>query len=185
MLIVSASERRQLGRHHGALRLIEVSTAKVEADDIGNGIVARVVRERRFYARRFAGPKPIAAVENLVLKDDNRLVQSMLADIGHEFIKLSALDQREYVSELVKLERCHCRHRGSRSNTSGDEGDAKSSTLLFRMVMRRSPVCACRWNATSMPILRSGGAARRSFWLNRGHSSARTAHGQGPRGSGG
>jgi hypothetical protein len=36
-------------------------------------------------------------------------VQSVLADIGHEFIKLSALDQREDVSERVKFEHAHCR----------------------------------------------------------------------------
>jgi hypothetical protein len=46
----------------------------------------------RLYPGCLAGAKAISAVENLVLKDDNRLVQSMLADISHEFVKLSALD---------------------------------------------------------------------------------------------
>jgi hypothetical protein len=31
----------------------------------------------------------------------------MLADIGHEFVKLSALDQRKDVSERMKLKRGH------------------------------------------------------------------------------
>ena len=31
----------------------------------------------------------------------------MLADIGHEFVKLSALDQRKDVSERMKLKRAH------------------------------------------------------------------------------
>jgi hypothetical protein len=69
-----------------------VPTPQVQADDIGNGIVAGVDRERRLNTGRSAGTISVAPIEDPVLVDDNWLVQSMLTDIGHEFGEVLALD---------------------------------------------------------------------------------------------
>jgi hypothetical protein len=78
-----------------ALALVQMPTAQVEADGIGNGIVAGVVFEIRLDICRRAGPIAIAAVEDLVLEQHDGLAQSMLVDISHEFIELSRLNQRK------------------------------------------------------------------------------------------
>jgi hypothetical protein len=88
------------------------------SDDVANRIVTRVDGERRLYPRRLTGPIAVAAVKNHVLVDGDRLEQAALNDIGHEFVKLSALKQRENVGQRVKLERhCHC--KSSRPSPSG------------------------------------------------------------------
>jgi hypothetical protein len=82
-------------------------SAKVEADDISDRIVTSVNRILRLYPRRFAGAITIAAVKDLVFIDDNRLVQSVGLDIGHEIVGLGALHQREQVCQGMKFERAH------------------------------------------------------------------------------
>jgi len=50
----------------------------------------------------------------------------MLADIGHEFVKLSALDQRKDVSERMKFERAH--FKSSKLSPSGPSAGRRSSS---------------------------------------------------------
>src|SRR5262249_35349453 len=66
---------------------------------------------------REASSIAVAAVENLVFIDNDRFVQSMLADIGHQVGKVLSLDQGEDVSERVKF--AHGHFRSSRLSPTG------------------------------------------------------------------
>src|SRR5262249_28108931 len=111
-------------------------------------VVACVGGKRRLNACRFARPITIAAVEDLAFVDDNRLMQSMLADIGHEFVKLSALDQRKDVSERMKFERAH--FKSSKLSPSGPSGG------LHRGPLVRSSAQQGRWKRPALPSCPQG-----------------------------
>src|SRR5947207_2921774 len=58
-----------------------------------------------------------AAVQDFVPIDNDRFAQAVLADIGHELIKLSALNQRENVCDRMKFDRGHL--KSSKLSPSG------------------------------------------------------------------
>ena len=92
-------------------------TAQVQADDVGDRIIALVDSKRRLDASREASSIAIAAVQDFVPIDNDRFMQAVLADIGHELIKLSALNQRENVCDRMKFDRGHL--KSSKLSPSG------------------------------------------------------------------
>src|SRR5262249_21310788 len=103
---------------------------------------ARVGGERRIDASREASSIAVAAVENLVFIDNDRFVQSMLADIGHQVGKVLPLDQGEDVSERVKFAHGHLR-----SSSESPSGPNAGRLFLRNTVML--PVLGSRIDAVA------------------------------------
>jgi hypothetical protein len=69
-----------------------MSASQIEADDITDGIGALIALKARLDTGGQAGPVTIAAVEDLVFVDDNRLVQPVFADIADELVEVQPFD---------------------------------------------------------------------------------------------
>src|SRR5262249_43895703 len=91
MLVIAALQRRQLGRHHSALRGIQMSAPDIHRDDEGNRIVALEDREVRRDTCHLAGAVAIAAVEDFILEHYYHLTLAVRFDIGNERLELGAL----------------------------------------------------------------------------------------------
>ncbi len=105
MLIVAALECRQLRSNHCPLAFTQMPASQVEANDIGNRVIATIWQERGLDSGPDAGPVAIAAIEDLILVNHYRLAQAVCADVLGQRLKVFALDEGEDLSERVEFER--------------------------------------------------------------------------------
>ena len=104
-VVAVARQRRQLRGDHGALRLRQVAALEVQRDDESDGVVALIGARRTRNARHGGGAVAVAAVEDLLLVDPDRLAHAVGAHVGDQLVEVRALEQREQVGERMKLQR--------------------------------------------------------------------------------
>jgi hypothetical protein len=82
-----------------------MSSPQIERDDIGERVVAAVRHECRLDAGLDARTVAVAAVEDLVLVQHDRLAHPVRADVLDQGGKFVALDQRKEFREWVEWQR--------------------------------------------------------------------------------
>src|SRR5260221_7396624 len=80
-----------------------MSAFDIERDNVGDWIGAFIGLEPRLDTDFAASSIAIAAIENLVLVQDNRLALPPGGDVGNQVVEFGALHQREGVGNRVKL----------------------------------------------------------------------------------
>ena len=81
-----------------------MATLHVHRDDERQRVVAIEIAEARLDSSRHARPVAIAAIEDLAVKQDDRLAQAVGINVGHECVELFPFDQWEDARDGVEFD---------------------------------------------------------------------------------
>jgi hypothetical protein len=81
----------------------QMAAVEVRAHNIAERIVPFVLYKSGLNPGFLAGGKPIAAVEYLILKGDNGMIEAVIVDRNDEFHKRVILYHGENIEEIVKV----------------------------------------------------------------------------------
>jgi hypothetical protein len=106
VLITSHRKIRQLGGHHGALALVEVTTPHVFGQHEAQRVVSYIFDERRLDSGHAARQIAAAPIQNLSIQGRDGLKQTTMLDVVGKSLKLFVVGKSENVGELVEWYLC-------------------------------------------------------------------------------